>query len=55
MVRDLVNTSPKGYTPPSYEKMRTKMLSKERAWVEARLHDIKYSWKEFGVSIVSDG
>ena len=23
MVRDLVNTAPKGYKPPSYEKMRT--------------------------------
>ena len=31
------------------------MLCDERAQVEARLHDIKDSWKEFGVSIVSDG
>eukprot|EP00253_Pinus_taeda_P016332 PITA_16332 len=55
MVRDLVNNAPKGYKPPSYEKMRTSVLSEERAWVEARLQDIKDSWKESGVSIVSDG
>ena len=42
MVRDLVNTAPKGYKPPSYEKMRTSVLSEERARIEARLHDIKY-------------
>ena len=55
MVRDLVNTAPKGYKPPSYEKMRTSVLSEERARIEARLHDIKYGWKDSGISIVSDG
>ena len=55
MVRDLVNTAPKGYKPPSYEKMRTTMLSEERVQIEASLHNIRNNWKEYGVSIVSDG
>eukprot|EP00253_Pinus_taeda_P028749 PITA_28749 len=35
--------------------MRTSVLYEERARVEAKLQDIKDSWKESGVSIVSDG
>ena len=31
MVKDLVNTSPEGYKPPSYEKMRKIVLFEERA------------------------
>ena len=54
-MRDLVNTTPKGCMPPSYEKMRMTALSEERAQVEARFQDIKDSWKEFGVSIASNG
>lgn len=41
MARDLINTDPKGYKPPSYEKTRKTGLFKDRAQIEIRLHDIK--------------
>jgi len=55
MVNDLVNNAPKNYKPPSYKNVRTTVLSKDRARIEATLHNIKDSWKESEVSIVSDG
>ena len=44
-----------GYVPPGYNKLRTTLLHKERAHVEKLLKSIKDTWKERGLSIVSDG
>ena len=41
MVRDLFNTAPKGYKPPSYEKLMIIVSFEERDQTEARLHEIK--------------
>ena len=44
-----------GYQPPSYNKLRTTLLANEKRHVENLLQPIKNTWKEKGVSIVSDG
>ncbi|XP_026441584.1 uncharacterized protein LOC113340676 [Papaver somniferum] len=44
-----------GYIPPGYNKLRTTLLRKEREHVEKELEPIKSTWKEKGVSIVTDG
>jgi hypothetical protein len=44
-----------GYLPPSYNKLRTTLLIEERANIERLLQPIKTTWKEKGVSIISDG
>lgn len=44
-----------GYIPPTYNALRTTLLQKERAHVETLMSPIKTTWKEKGVSIVSDG
>ncbi|KAG7636082.1 hypothetical protein ISN45_At02g006750 [Arabidopsis thaliana x Arabidopsis arenosa] len=43
------------YVLPGYNKLRTNLLHKERDHVEQLLEPVKLSWKEKGVSIVSDG
>jgi len=43
------------YVLPGYNKLRTTLLHKERDHVEQLLEPVKLSWKEKGVSIVSDG
>ncbi|XP_017226357.1 uncharacterized protein LOC108202472 [Daucus carota subsp. sativus] len=43
-----------GYVPPTYNALRTTCLQKERAHVERLMEPIK-TWKEKGVTIVSDG
>lgn len=43
-----------GYKPPTYNTLRTSLLQKERANVERLLDPIKTTWKEKGVTIVSD-
>ena len=50
-----INEAPKGYTGPGYEKVRTTLLTKEVKHIKASLAPIKASWKETGVSIISDG
>ncbi|XP_074361159.1 uncharacterized protein LOC141701395 [Apium graveolens] len=42
------------YVPPTYNALRTTLLQKERANVERLLVPIRTTWKEKGVSIVSD-
>nr|XP_023919017.1 uncharacterized protein LOC112030572 [Quercus suber] len=42
-------------SPTSYNKLRTTLLQKERAYIEKLLRSIKDTWKEQGLSIVSDG
>ncbi|XP_068504437.1 uncharacterized protein [Phaseolus vulgaris] len=44
-----------GYVPPTYNKLRGPLLSKERRHVENLLQPIRNSWNQKGVTIVSDG
>lgn len=43
------------YVPPTYNVLWITLLQKERAHVERLLEPIKTTWKEKGVTIVSDG
>eukprot|EP01018_Ginkgo_biloba_P031498 Gb_22871 [translate_table: standard] len=54
MVR-AINDGPKGYKCPSFEKMRTTLLTKEKCLAEQSIEPIKACWQTTGVSIVSDG
>eukprot|EP01018_Ginkgo_biloba_P039022 Gb_40496 [translate_table: standard] len=54
MVR-AINDGPKGYKTPSFEKVRTTLLIKEKSLVEQSIEPIRASWQTTGVSIVSDG
>ena len=49
------NSTLAGYLPPGYNLLRTTLLQKERANVDRLLQPIRSTWKEKGVSIVSDG
>ncbi|KAJ9561019.1 hypothetical protein OSB04_006179 [Centaurea solstitialis] len=44
-----------GYVPPGYNKLRTTLLQKEKDNVHRLLQPLKSTWKEKGVTIVSDG
>ena len=55
MIKFAANNNLAGYVPPGYNKLRTTLLQKERAHVEKLLKLIKDTWKEKGLSIVSDG
>lgn len=44
-----------GYLPPGYNLLRTTLLQQERTNVERLLLPVKGTWREKGVSIVSDG
>ena len=55
MIKFATNNNLAGYVPPGYNKLRTTLLQKERAHVEKLLKLIKDTWKEKGLSIVSDG
>ncbi|KAK9288101.1 hypothetical protein L1049_016548 [Liquidambar formosana] len=43
------------FVSPGYNALRTTLLQKERANIEQLLEPIKSTWKEKGVSIVTDG
>ncbi|KAL7232464.1 hypothetical protein ACSBR2_010485 [Camellia fascicularis] len=51
----LANSKLSGYSPPTYDKLRTTLLAQEKAHVNRKLQPIKDSWKKKGVSICSDG
>ncbi|XP_057811306.1 uncharacterized protein LOC131025529 [Salvia miltiorrhiza] len=53
--RTLANSSLSGYTPPTYNRIRTTLLGQEKEHVYRKLHPIRDSWMKKGVSIVSDG
>ncbi|XP_028060347.1 uncharacterized protein LOC114263958 [Camellia sinensis] len=53
--QSLVNSSLIGYTPPSYDRLRTTLLSQEKAHVNRLLQPIRDSWNKKGVSLLSDG
>ncbi|XP_049936819.1 uncharacterized protein LOC126410608 [Nymphaea colorata] len=55
VVTGLANCSLSGYVPPTSEKLRTIILAEEKANIEKLLEKKKFSWKQYGVSIVSDG
>ncbi|GAV81195.1 DUF659 domain-containing protein [Cephalotus follicularis] len=44
-----------GYLPPGYNLLRTTILQKEKANIDRLCTNIRNSWNEKGVSIVSDG
>lgn len=44
-----------GYIPPNYNKLRTTLLEKELEHLDMLLEPIKATWREKGVTIVSDG
>ena len=50
-----VNEAPKGYMGPGYEKVRSTLLAKEVKSIDTALAPIRNSWKQIGVSIISDG
>eukprot|EP01018_Ginkgo_biloba_P040755 Gb_13499 [translate_table: standard] len=54
MVR-AINDGPKGYKTPSFEKVRTTLLTKEKSLLEQSIEPIRASWWTTGVSIISDG
>ncbi|XP_047306362.1 uncharacterized protein LOC124909763 [Impatiens glandulifera] len=49
------NNNIPSYVPPCYNALRTTLLEKEREHIERLLEPIKTTWKEKGVTIVSDG
>ena len=49
------NNSLPGYLPPGYNLLRTTLWQREKTNIKNLLQPIRYSWKEKGVSIVSDG
>ncbi|CAL5368560.1 unnamed protein product [Camellia sinensis] len=51
----LANSKLSGYSPPTYDRLRTTLLAQEKAHVNRKLQPIKDSWKKKGVSICSDG
>ena len=54
MIKFAANNNLAGYIPPVYNKLRIILLQKERAHIEKLLRLIKDTWKEKGLSIVSD-
>ncbi|XP_057250027.1 uncharacterized protein LOC104907630 [Beta vulgaris subsp. vulgaris] len=44
-----------GYKPPGYNKLRTTLLVQEKANVERLMIPLKSTWREKGVTIVTDG
>ena len=55
MIKFAANNNLVGYVPPGYNKLKTTLLHKERAHIEKLLKSIKDTWKERGLSIVSNG
>ncbi|XP_058217264.1 uncharacterized protein LOC131328329 [Rhododendron vialii] len=51
----LANSRLAGYIPPSYNRLRTTLLSQEKKHINRLLQPVKDTWKKRGVSLVSDG
>lgn len=49
------NLNVKGYVPPGYNMLRTKLLANEKEHVDRLLVPIKQAWNDKGVTIVCDG
>eukprot|EP01018_Ginkgo_biloba_P022730 Gb_08711 [translate_table: standard] len=50
-----INDGPKGYKTPSFEKVRTTLLTKEKSLMEQSIEPLRASWRTTSVSIKSDG
>jgi hypothetical protein len=55
MVRAINQKAPQGYKSPSYEKVRTVLLDREKTKIQAGLSRFTNEWSDVGVSIVSGG
>ncbi|CAN6439471.1 unnamed protein product [Victoria cruziana] len=55
LAKSLVDFNFPGYVPPSPEKLRTVLLTEEKKYINHLLGRKKFSWKQYGVSIVSYG
>ena len=55
LVKYAANKNLACYIPPGYNRLRKTLLQKERGYVDKLLETIKRTWKEKGLSIVSDG
>lgn len=53
--RTLANGNLSGYTPPTYNRLRTTLLAQEKEHINRLLQPIRDSWRKKGASIVSDG
>ncbi|KAH6788024.1 hypothetical protein C2S52_007576 [Perilla frutescens var. hirtella] len=53
--RTLANGNLAGYTPPTYNRLRTTLLAQEKEHINRLLQPIRESWRKKGTSIVSDG
>lgn len=51
----MANNNLSGYTPPTYNRIRTTLLAQEKEHIYTKLQPIRDSWKKKGVSIVFDG
>ncbi|XP_059658963.1 uncharacterized protein LOC132305321 [Cornus florida] len=51
----LANSKLSGYTPPTFDRLRTTLLAQEEAHINRKLQPIKDSWKKKGMSLCSDG
>jgi Protein of unknown function (DUF 659) len=51
----LSNNGIQEYKPPSYNKIRTTLLDRERVHVDRLLEPIKSTWSHKGLSIICDG
>ncbi|KAH9326345.1 hypothetical protein KI387_006523 [Taxus chinensis] len=50
-----INEAPQGYKGPSYENVRTTLLTTELEHIQTSLQPIRDLWKNSGVSIISEG
>ncbi|XP_059639603.1 uncharacterized protein LOC132281975 [Cornus florida] len=51
----LANSKLSGYTPPTFDRLRTTLLAQEKAHVNRKLQPIKDTWKKKAMSLCSDG
>jgi hypothetical protein len=47
-----IDETPKGYKSPNYEKVRTKLLDREKEKIQRALTRFTDKWSDIGVSIV---
>ncbi|ERN03022.1 hypothetical protein AMTR_s00205p00021920 [Amborella trichopoda] len=50
-----INNAPKGYVPPKYERLRTRLLDKQRSQIDHELGALRNEWPTYEISIISDG
>lgn len=50
-----INSEPRGYKPPSFEKLCTTLVDKKKAHVEEEMAPLKHAWTIDYCSIMMDG